>query len=108
MGLPILIVELHAVFEPPLALTLLGPERRRKVSAGWKISPPTATMRASQPFGEHDGNLSVAPGIAGRRRCTDCNRAPGERSISLAPGAGRSCTCPVPWRAETGARPRAH
>jgi hypothetical protein len=29
-----LIVELHAVFEPPLALTLLAPERRRKVSAG--------------------------------------------------------------------------
>jgi hypothetical protein len=27
-------VELRAVFEPPLALTLLAPERRRKMSAG--------------------------------------------------------------------------
>jgi hypothetical protein len=26
--------ELRAVFEPPLALTLLAPERRRKMSAG--------------------------------------------------------------------------
>ena len=33
--------------------------------------PATETMRHSQPFDEHDGNISVAPGIAGRRSCFD-------------------------------------
>ena len=91
-------VELRAVFEPPLAPTLLALKRRCK----------TATMRPSQPFGGHDGNFSVASGLARRRRGTDCNRAAGECPISLATGAGRRRTCSLPWRAEVGARSGAH
>ena len=46
-------------------------------------------MRHSQPFGEHDGNISGAPGAAGRRRWFDRNRAPDQRPLPVATGAGR-------------------